>query len=278
MLAYHFDTCLCPNHRRMEKFFNIKCRASGLVPDCVVLVATIKALKMHGGGAPVVAGKPLPEEYRTEHLDLVREGVKNMQKHIENARKFGVPVVVAVNRFTADTDAEIQIVREAALAAGAAEAISASHWSDGGMGAVPLAEAVIQVTANDGANPHFRFLYDLEAPIVDKIRSIAKEIYGAADIELSPEAQKKVALYTAQGFDKLPICMAKTQYSFSHDPKLRNVPQGFVVPIRDVRASVGAGFLYPLVGEMQTMPGLPTRPCFYDVDIDPATGHVTGLF
>jgi methylenetetrahydrofolate dehydrogenase (NADP+)/methenyltetrahydrofolate cyclohydrolase/formyltetrahydrofolate synthetase len=171
------------------------------------------------------------------------------------------------------------VIRQAALEAGALEAVSSSHWADGGVGAVPLAEAVIKACqSTPSPNPHFRFLYDVNAPIIDKIRSIATEIYGAKDVQLSETAQRKLELYTAQGFDKLPICMAKTQYSFSHDPKLKNVPEGFTLPVRDIRASVGAGFLYPLLGDMQTMPGLPTRPCFYDVDIDMKTGHVVGLF
>ena len=171
------------------------------------------------------------------------------------------------------------MVRDAAIQAGAFDAVSSNHWADGGLGAIPLAEAVVKASSvHEGPNPDFRFLYDVDLPIVEKIRVICKEIYGAADISLSEQALNKVRVYTAQGFDRLPICMAKTQYSLSHDPKLRNVPEGFVVPVRDIRASVGAGFLYPLLGDMQTMPGLPTRPCFYDVDIDQTTGHVTGLF
>ncbi|KAI3657904.1 hypothetical protein MP638_003541 [Amoeboaphelidium occidentale] len=262
----------------MEKFFNIKCRYSGLVPDCVVLVATIRALKMHGGGADVVAGSPLPEEYTKENLKLVQEGVKNLQKHIRNANKFGVPVVVALNKFKTDTTNEIDVVVKAAKEAGAFGAVCADHWARGGLGAVDLAKEVVKACKSTPTpNTNFKFLYPLEKDIITKLETIAKEIYGATSVELSEVAKQKVELYTKQGFSNLPICMAKTQYSFSADPKLKNAPEGFVLPIRDIRASVGAGFLYPLVGEMQTMPGLPTRPCFYDIELD-EEGKVTGLF
>ncbi|KAJ3402774.1 tetrahydrofolate synthase [Chytridiales sp. JEL 0842] len=260
----------------MEKFFNIKCRTSGLVPDAVVLVATVRSLKMHGGGPDVVAGKPIPEIYQTENLELVEKGCANMCKHISNARKFGVPVVVAINRFTSDTDAELEIIRKKAIEAGAEDAVPCDHWAKGGAGAVDLANAVVKVTEKD--NKNFKFLYDLDSSIEEKIATIAKEMYGASGIELSELAKQKVETYTAQGFGKLPICMAKTHLSISHDPKLKGVPSGFVVPVRDIRASVGAGFLYPLLGEMQTMPGLSTRPGFYDIDVEPETGRVLGLF
>ncbi|CAO3587624.1 unnamed protein product [Absidia cylindrospora] len=258
----------------MEKFFDMKCRASGLVPDCVVLVATVRALKMHGGAPAVVAGKPLPDAYTEENLDFLEKGCSNLARHIENAKKFGVSVVVAVNRFSSDTDAEMELIRKASLAAGADDAIGCDHWARGGLGAVDLGKAVIDACAKD---KEFKFLYDVDQPIENKIEAICKEIYRADGIELSDLAKEKIAVYTRQGFGNLPICMAKTQYSFSHDPELKGAPTGFVVPIRGIRASVGAGFLYPLVGTMQTMPGLPTRPCFYDVDLD-EDGKVTGLF
>ncbi|GAA5804519.1 hypothetical protein HPULCUR_010017 [Helicostylum pulchrum] len=258
----------------MEKFFDIKCRTSGLVPDAVVIVATVRALKTHGDGPPVVAGKPLPDVYNEENLDLLRKGCGNLVKHIENAKKFGVPVVVAVNRFTNDTDAEMEVIRESSLAAGAADAVACDHWARGGLGAIDLGKAVIN--ACDQKND-FKFLYELDLPIEKKIETICREIYGADGVEFSELAKQKIETYTRQGFSPLPICMAKTQYSFSHDPALKGVPKGFTVPIRDVRASVGAGFLYPLVGEMSTMPGLPTRPCFFDVDLDD-NGEVVGLF
>nr|KAJ3418090.1 C-1-tetrahydrofolate synthase, cytoplasmic [Polyrhizophydium stewartii] len=261
----------------MEKFFDIKCRYSGLMPNAVVLVATIKALKMHGGGPEVVAGKPISEVYLNENLELLQAGCGNLAKHIENARKFGVPVVVAVNRFSSDTDAEVELVRKNALAAGAFASVSCDHWANGGLGAVDLANAVVAACASHKPE-EFKFLYDLNLSIEEKIAAIAREMYGADGIELSEAARKKVETYTAQGFAHLPICMAKTHLSLSHDPKRKGVPTGFVIPVRDIRASVGAGFLYPLLGEMQTMPGLSTRPCFFDVDVDPDTGRVYGLF
>nr|XP_058948550.1 C-1-tetrahydrofolate synthase, cytoplasmic-like [Pocillopora verrucosa] len=259
----------------MEKFFNIKCRYSGLTPHCAIIVGTVRALKMHGGGPKVVAGKPLPSEYTTENFDLVKSGMVNLAKQIENARFFGVHAIVAVNRFPSDTDAEISLVIQLAKEAGAYDAVECTHWADGGKGAMGLAEAVLKAVEEP---VDFKFLYDLQLPIEDKMRIIAQKIYGADDIELLPEAQKKVERYKKQGFNDLPICMAKTHLSLSHDPELKGCPKGFVLPIRDVRASVGAGFLYPLVGTMSTMPGLPTRPCFYDIDLDPVTEEVLGLF
>ncbi|XP_066539921.1 C-1-tetrahydrofolate synthase, cytoplasmic [Hoplias malabaricus] len=259
----------------MEKFFNIKCRYSGLRPHVVVLVATVRALKMHGGGPTVTAGMPLPKEYTEENLELLEKGCSNLRKQVENAKHFGVPVVVAVNAFKTDTEAEMQLICKLAKEAGAFDAVPCTHWADGGAGAVELGKAV-QKAADAPSN--FSFLYDTELPVADKIRIIAQKIYGADDIELLPEAQHKVELYTKQGFGNLPICMAKTHLSLSHDPEKKGVPTGFVLPIRDIRASVGAGFLYPLVGTMPTIPGLPTRPCFYDIDLDPVTGEVIGLF
>ncbi|KAM4693152.1 monofunctional C1-tetrahydrofolate synthase, mitochondrial [Discoglossus pictus] len=259
----------------MEKFFNIKCRASGLVPNVVVLVATVRALKMHGGGPNVTAGAPLAKEYTEENLQLVRDGCCNLQKQIQIAQQFGVPVVVALNVFKTDSRSEIDLVCEIAKESGAFDAVSCNHWSVGGRGAVELAQAVKGAASQKNS---FGYLYDLELPIVEKIRTIAQKIYGAADIELSPKAQSKIDVYTQQGFDKLPICMAKTHLSLSHQPEKKGVPTGFILPISDVRASIGAGFIYPLVGTMSTMPGLPTRPCFYDIDLDTETEEVKGLF
>uniref|UniRef100_A0A4W6DHL1 formate--tetrahydrofolate ligase n=1 Tax=Lates calcarifer TaxID=8187 RepID=A0A4W6DHL1_LATCA len=253
----------------MEKFFNIKCRYSGLRPHVVVLVATVRALKMHGGG-PTVSSVEF-----SSNLELLEKGCSNMRKQIENAQHFGVPVVVAVNGFKTDTEAELDLVCSMAKAAGAYDAVRCSHWAEGGAGAVALGQAVQRAS---GAPSNFKFLYDLELPIADKIRIIAQKIYGADDIELLPEAQHKVELYTKQGFGNLPICMAKTHLSLSHEADKKGVPTGFVLPIRDIRASVGAGFLFPLVGTMPTIPGLPTRPCFYDIDLDPETEQVNGLF
>jgi formyltetrahydrofolate synthetase len=259
----------------MEKFFGIKCRYSGLIPQVVVLVATVRALKMHGGGPKVVAGKPLASEYTDENLDLVRSGLPNMERHIKNALKYGVNVVVAVNSFKDDTPAEVEMVKKAAIVAGAMDAVESRHWMEGGAGAVALAEAVIKA-ADKPSN--FKQLYPLELPIKEKIEIICKEIYGADGVDYSPEAEAKIELYTKLGFSDLPLCMAKTHLSFSHDANLKGAPTGFRVPIRDIRASVGSGFLYPLLGTMRTMPGLPTRPVFYDVDLDLETGKVLGLF
>ena len=257
-----------------EKFCNIKCRYSGLKPDLAVLVATIRALKMHGGGPKVVAGQPLAHAYTQENLELLEKGCSNLVRLIGNARSFGIPVVVAINRFKDDTDNEVALVRRLAIEAGAADAVVSNHWALGGAGAVELGKAVIAACEKPS---DFHFLYALDLSIKEKIEKIVREMYGGAGVEYLPEAEKKVALYTRQGFDKLPICMAKTHLSLSHDPNLKGAPTGFIVPVRDIRASVGAGFLYPLLGTMSTMPGLSTRPGYYDVDLDTATGRIIGL-
>ncbi|CAB3400142.1 unnamed protein product [Caenorhabditis bovis] len=261
----------------MEKFFNIKCRYSGLQPSAVVLVATVRALKMHGGGPTVTPGTPLKFEYLHENIELVEAGCdSNLRKQIENAKKFGVPVILCVNKFATDTDAELATVVRKAKQHGASDAVVSEHWAKGGLGAIELGKALIKVTTE--APNDFRFLYDLELPLEKKIEIIAKEIYGADGIELSELAQKKIDIYTKQGFGKLPICMAKTQLSLTHDPSKKGAPTGFTIPIRDVRASVGAGFIFPLCGEITTMPGLNTRPCFFDITIDPETELIDGLF
>lgn len=259
----------------MEKFFNIKCRYSGLVPNCVVLVATVRALKMHGGGPKVVAGKPLDAAYTDENLELLGKGCSNMVAHIENAVRYGIPVVVAVNEFATDTAAETALVRRIARKAGAQDAVVSSHWADGGKGSVRLARAVVKACSLPA---NFRFLYPLDITIKQKIETIARDMYGAAGVEYLPAAEEKIALYTRLGFDNLPICMAKTHLSLSHDPELKGRPTGFIVPVRDIRASIGAGFLFPLIGEMPTIPGLPTRPAFYDIDLDIENDRVIGLF
>lgn len=259
----------------MEKFCNIKCRASGLIPDAVVIVATTRALKMHGGGPDVTPGKPLHDTYTKEDLVTLEEGTKNLVKHIQNSRKFGLKVVVAINQFSSDTPAELELVRQKALEGGADAAVISNHWAEGGAGARELAEAVVATCEGESK---FKLLYESDLPIEEKINIISKEIYGADGIELSDLARKQVDTYTQQGFSNLPICMAKTQYSFSHDPKLKNVPSGFTIPIRAVRLSAGAGFLYPILGDMQTMPGLGTRPGFWEVGLDIDTGKVIGLF
>jgi len=258
----------------MEKFFDIKCRYSGLVPNVVVLVATIRALKMHGGGPKVVAGKPLDPAYTDENLDLLRRGLPNLEHHIRTARKYGIPVVVAINRFATDSPAEMELVRQAAIQAGAEDGVVSNHWEEGGAGAVALGKAVM-AAANKPSD--FHFLYSLDLPIKEKIEIIAREAYGADGVDYSDLAEQRIAEYTRLGFTNLPICMAKTHLSLTADPNIKGEPKGFRIPIRDVRASVGAGFLYPLVGKMSTMPGLPTRPAFFDIDIDLETGKVVGL-
>ncbi|KAL4441199.1 hypothetical protein ABPG77_011436 [Micractinium sp. CCAP 211/92] len=257
-----------------EKFCNIKCRYSGLPPDCMVIVATVRALKMHGGGPPVVAGKPLDHAYKTENLELVRAGCCNLARHIQNAQKFGVPVVVAINRFATDTDAELEVVRQEALAAGAEGAVVAQHHGQGGAGAVDLAKAVIAACEKPAS---FKFLYELDIPLKAKIESIAANIYGAGSVEYSPEAEAALEQYTRQGFADLPVCMAKTQYSFSNDPAAKGAPSGFAFKVREVRVAAGAGWLIAVCGDMMMIPGLPTRPAFYEIDIDPETGRVLGL-
>ncbi|XP_041352979.1 C-1-tetrahydrofolate synthase, cytoplasmic-like isoform X2 [Gigantopelta aegis] len=258
----------------MEKFFNIKCRYSGLVPSAVVLVATVRALKMHGGGPTVTAGVPLPKPYTEENLELLGAGCCNLAKQIENANKFGVSVVVAVNAFGTDTLSELELVQQKAKEAGAFDAVICQHFAEGGAGAAKLADAVDRATQQPS---NFRFLYDVTLPIEEKIKIIATQIYGADDIELQPMAQEQIERYKRQGFNDLPICMAKTHLSLSHDPTLKGCPINFTLPIREARASIGAGFIYPLVGTMSTMPGLPTRPCFFDIDIDPDTEEIVGL-
>jgi formyltetrahydrofolate synthetase len=258
----------------MEKFFDIKCRYSGLIPNCVVLVATVRALKMHGGGPQVKPGMPLDKAYIEENLDLLEKGLGNLGVHIRNALKFGIPVVVAVNAFATDTDAELEMVRKYAQSQGAEDAVKSSHWADGGKGAKALAEKVVEACEKPS---DFKFLYPLDLSIKEKIETIVTEIYGADGVTYEPLAEKQIAAYEKAGFGNLPMCMAKTHLSLSHDPDLKGVPKGFTVPIREVRASVGAGFIYPLLGKMSTMPGLATKPAFMSIDID-ENGNITGLF
>ncbi|KAH3672249.1 hypothetical protein WICMUC_004344 [Wickerhamomyces mucosus] len=257
-----------------ERFINIKARSSGLTPDVIVIVATVRALKVHGGGAEVKAGAPLPAEYLSENLEILEKGVENLKKHISNAKQYGIPVVVAINKMSSDTDKEHDIIKKHSLEAGAIDAIVSNHWEEGGKGAVDLAQGVIEASK---APKDFKFLYDLDASVEDKINAIAQKMYGAGEVEFLPEAAKKIATYTAQGFDKLPICIAKTQYSLSHDANLKGVPTGFKFPIRDVRASIGAGYLYALAAEIQTIPGLPTHCGFMNVEVN-EDGEIEGLF
>jgi len=258
-----------------EKFMDIKCRYSGLKPDAVVIVCTVRALKMHGGGFEFIPGKGVDKELMNKpNAEAVEKGCENLEKMIENMKLFGIPVVVAINEFSTDSEEEIKVIEKRAKAAGAEDAVVSNVWLKGGEGGLELAEAVARAAEKPS---QFKFLYPLDWPIKKKIEIIADKIYGADGINYSAEAEKKIDLYTRQGFDKLPICMAKTHLSLSHDPNLKGRPRGFTVPIRDVRASVGAGFLYPLLGEMRTMPGLPKVPAGTKVDID-EDGNIVGLF
>jgi formate--tetrahydrofolate ligase len=258
-----------------EKFFDIKCRASGLRPDAAVMVATVRALKMHGGVGRIVAGRPLDPTLSEENVDGVRRGAENLVKQIEIVSQYHVPVVVAINWFPPDTPAEVEAIRQVALAAGARDAVVSRHFAEGGPGAANLAAAVWDA-AQVGA-PDFTFLYPDEASLREKIESLAVRVYGAAGVDELPAAARALDQFERLGFGRLPICMAKTQYSISHDPSLLGRPSGFRIPVRDVRLSAGAGFVTPLLGEMRTMPGLPSKPAGESIDID-GDGNIVGLF
>mmetsp|Transcript_652 Transcript_652/g.721 ORF Transcript_652/g.721 Transcript_652/m.721 type:complete len:991 (-) Transcript_652:88-3060(-) len=258
-----------------ERFFNIKCRASGFKPDTVVLVATSRALKLHGGAPDVKPGQLLPKEYTTENLEYLKKGCANLAKQISNIKQYDVPVVVAINQFETDSASEVDLIKQEAIKAGADYAVPSNHWSKGGLGAVELADAVSEAVTL--ANPNQKFLYDVNSSVEDKLLTIATKMYGASSIELSPLAKQQIETYTQQGYDKLPICIAKTQYSLSHDPSLKGVPTGFTVPIREVRCSAGAGYLYALAAEIMTIPGLPTHAGFMNVEVND-NGEIEGLF
>lgn len=257
-----------------EKFMDIKCRASGLTPDCVVIVATVRALKAHSGEFEVRPGKPLDERLQREDMRTLEEGIVNLEAHIENMRKFGVPVVAVVNAFPTDTENEHAFIKARALEAGADFAVVHHLHAQGGAGGEELAHAVVEACERP---KDFRFLYPDDASISEKIETIAREIYGADGVDYLPAAAQKIDLYTRLGYDKLPICMAKTHLSLSHDSSLKGRPSGWRLPVRDIRASVGAGFLYPLCGDMRTMPGLPKQPAGNAIDLD-MHGQVVGLF
>ena len=259
----------------MEKFFDIKCRVSGLVPDAVVMVATVRALKMHGGGPKVVPGRPLEDAYTTENLDLLRNGLANLRRHIDNAGLFGVPCVVAVNAFPTDTPAEQELIIEASREAGAFDAVVTTHHASGGAGAADLARAVERACDSES---RFSYLYPLEATLETKIETIASKLYRAGKVSYTPEARDALQRYEDEGYGNLPVCMAKTHLSLSHDPSLKNAPEGFLFPVTDARLSAGAGFVYPLAGSIRTMPGLGSKPAYMGIDIDVETGKVTGLF
>jgi len=259
----------------MEKFMDIKCRASGKKPRCVVLVTTIRALKMHGGGPAVQPGTPLKKEYTEENLDLVQEGLPNLIKHIQNGTMFGLPVVVAINRHTTDTDAEIELVRTVCMDYNATAAVVADSWAEGGFGAKELADAVIEACKIES---EFKYLYDLEMSIEEKVVTIASDMYGAGTVTFNPKVKDTIKNLNEKGYGNLPICMAKTSNSLTGDPNIKNAPTGFKLLISDIFVSVGAGFVVPIVGDISRMPGLPTRPCIYDIDMNTETGEIEGLF
>ena len=255
-----------------ERFFNIKCRYSGMAPDAAVLVATVRGLKAHSGNHRIVAGKPLPEALLAENPDEVHEGGANLRKQIENVRIHGVSPVVAINRFPEDHDADLAAIAEIARENGARCAIT-SHFSEGGAGASELAEMVAEATEEKS---DFSVLYPDEMSIEEKIRTVATKVYGADEVEFSPTASKQINSYTENGFGDLPVCIAKTHLSISSDASLKGAPTGWNLPVREVRASVGAGFVYPICGEMRTMPGLGKSPAAAGIDID-ENGEIVGL-
>ena len=258
-----------------EKLMHIKGRASGLLPDVAVVVCTVRALKVHSGRFKVTPGRPLDPAMEQEDLETVQLGLVNLEKHIENVRNFGVPVVVAVNRFNSDAPAELELVRAAALRAGALDAQVSEMWARGSAGGLELARAVAAAAESGTSAPHF--LYELDSPIEEKIRTVAQQLYGADDIQLLPRARRQLAQYTAQGLGGLPICMAKTPLSLSDDASKKGRPTGFTVTIREIRAYAGAGFLAPIAGEIMTMPGLPSQAAYQQIDLD-EDGQIVGLF
>jgi methylenetetrahydrofolate dehydrogenase (NADP+) / methenyltetrahydrofolate cyclohydrolase / formyltetrahydrofolate synthetase len=259
----------------MEKFFNIKCRASGTIPSAVVLVATVRALKMHGGGPAVVPGLPLKDEYTQENISLVQQGLCNLIRHIDNGRKYGIPVVVCINAHKDDTAAEHEVIKKAAIEHGAFACVTSKHWAEGGQGAIDLANALIDA-CNQPSD--FKFLYDLDLSIEEKINKIAKEMYGAGNVDFAQKVRESMRLYAEKGYSKLPICMAKTSASLTGDPNIKGAPNGFRLFVGDMFLSAGAGFIVPMIGEITRMPGLPTRPAIFDIDLNTDSGEIVGLF
>ncbi len=255
-----------------ERFFNIKCRYSGLIPDAAVVVATVRALKTHTGNHRVVAGRPLPEALLAENPDEVHAGGSNLRKQIENIKIHGVTPVVAINAFPTDHPSEWDAVAEIAASSGARSAVC-HHFAKGGAGATELAEAVVEAADEPS---QFHMLYPDDMPLRDKIRTVATKVYGAADVSYAPAAARALDRYEAAGFGNLPVCIAKTHLSISSDPALKGAPTGWTLPVREVRASVGAGFVYPICGDMRTMPGLGSNPAAFSIDLD-ADGQIVGL-
>jgi formate--tetrahydrofolate ligase len=258
-----------------EKFWNLKCRFSGLTPHCSVLVCTVRALKMHGGGPRVTPGKPLDKAYTEKNVALVEKGVENLLAHIETIKLSGIQPVVCINHFYTDTDEEIALIKKAAASAGARVAVS-RHWEKGGEGAVELAETVVDVCK---APSKFKFLYELSTPLSERIRLIATRVYGAEGVSFTPLAQEKLKAIEADAeLSKLGTCMVKTHLSLSHDPSVKGRPRGWTLPIRDILQYRGAGFIVPVAGDIKLMPGTASEPAFRNIDVDVATGKVKGLF
>jgi formate--tetrahydrofolate ligase len=255
-----------------ERFFNIKCRTSGLVPDAAVVVATVRALKVHSGKYKVVAGRPLPADLLQENPDDVMAGAANLRKQVANIRLHGIPAVVAINAFPTDHASEHQAIRDIAAELGARAAVC-THFADGGRGAVELATAVAEAAAEPS---QFQFLYPDSASLREKIEIVATQVYGAARVDYSALAVKQLDTYERAGFGRLPVCIAKTHLSISSDPALKGAPTGWTLPVREVRASAGAGFVYPICGEIRTMPGLGSSPAATRIDLD-ADGQIQGL-
>ncbi|HVY56789.1 MAG TPA: formate--tetrahydrofolate ligase, partial [Xanthobacteraceae bacterium] len=249
-----------------EKFLDIKCRKAGLAPDAVVLVATIRALKMHGGVKK--------EDLKAENLKALEAGMSNLARHVSNVQKFGLAPIVSINRFSADTDAEIELVKNACAKLGV-EAIMADHWAEGGKGAADVARAVVKVA--DSGKSKLKLLYPDEMPLIEKIRTIAREMYGAKDIAVDKPVRDQLASFEAMGYGKFPVCIAKTQYSFSTNPDLKGAPADHIVPVREVRLSAGAEFVVAICGDILTMPGLPKVPAADSINIG-SDGRIVGLF
>lgn len=257
-----------------EKFFNIKCRASGFAPSVAVVVATLRALKLHGGGGIAKAGVPLPSSLTGPNREALSKGIVNLEQHVANVLAHGVPVVVAVNAFKDDPQDELGWVREQSLKMGAEDAAVSTHWADGGKGAEQLAAAVVKASEKPA---HFRHLYELSWPIKKKIETIATHMYGAAGVTFEPEVERQIETAEALGYGGLPVCMAKTPLSLSHDPALKGRPTGFTVPIRELRILAGAGFVTAVCSGIQLMPGLPKKPAGERINLDSATGMIVGL-
>jgi formate--tetrahydrofolate ligase len=256
-----------------EKLFHIKCRQSGLAPQASVLVCTIRALKLHSGRYAVRPGRPLPPELLEPDLDAIEKGANNLRAHVENLQKFGLPVVVAINLFPSDHEREVELVRRLALDAGALDAVPSQVFARGGEGGMALAEAVVKAAASP---TKLNYLYPLDAPLTEKIEALARGIYGADGVDLSPQARRDLERFEELGYGGLPVCVAKTQYSLSHDPRLLGRPTGYRLPVREARLSAGAGFVYVLSGDIVTLPGLPSEPAALRIDVDDE-GRIFGL-